>query len=64
MRNWKPGSWPRETLGVGSLGWRDRVTLGDEQTFSYVNGFKRVSSPNRAKPRHAEHAHVDISVRK
>ena len=58
MRNCKPGSWGRVTLGLGSLGWRDRVTMRGEPTFSYENGFKRVSSPN-----HAEHAHVDISVR-
>ena len=62
MTNCKPGSWGRVTLGLGSLGWRDRVTLGGEPTFSYENGFKRVSSPSRAKPRHAAHAHVDISV--
>ena len=31
MRNCKPGSEGRVTLGVGSLGWRDRVTLGASQ---------------------------------
>ena len=54
MRNCKAGSGGRVTLGVGSLGWRDRVT--------HVNGYKRVNSPSRAKSRHAEHAHADISV--
>ena len=63
MRNCKPGSGGRVTLGVGSLGWQDRVTLGGEPTFSHVNGFKRVNSPSRAKSRHAEHAHANISVR-
>ena len=52
MRNCKPGSGGRVTLGVGSLGWRDRVTLGGEPTFSHVNGFKRVNSPSRAKSHH------------
>ena len=47
MRNCKAGSG-------GTLGWRDRVT--------HVNGYKRVNSPSRAKSRHAEHAHADISV--
>ena len=62
MRNYKPGSEGRVTLGVGSLGWRERVTLGGEPTFSHVNGCKRVNSPSGAKSRHAEHAHAHISV--
>ena len=52
MRNCKPGSGGRVTLGVGSLGWQDRVTLGGEPILSHVNGFKRVNSPSRAKTRH------------
>ena len=62
MRNYKPGSEGRVTLGVGSLGWRERVTLGGEPTFSHVNGCKRVNSPSGSKSRHAEHAHAHISV--
>ena len=60
-RNCKPGSRGRATLGVGSLGWRDRVTLGGQPTFSHVNDFRRVDSASRAKSRHTEHAHADIS---
>ena len=61
MRNFKPGSRGRVTLGLGSLGWQDRVTLWGEPTF-FVNRFKRVNSLSRAKSRHAEHAQADISV--
>ena len=50
------------TLGVESLGWQDRVTLGGEPTFSHLNYFKRVNLPSRAKSRHAEHTQADISV--
>ena len=52
-RNCKPGSGGRVTVGVGSLGWQDRVTLGNEPTFSHVNGFMRVNSPAWAKSRKA-----------
>ena len=62
MRNFKPGSRGRVTLGLGSLGWQDRVTLWGEPTFSHTNRFKRVTSSSRSKTRHAEHAQADISV--
>ena len=40
MRNRKLGSGGRVTLGVGSLGWQDRVTLEGEPT--------RLARPSRA----------------
>ena len=52
----------RVTLGVGSLGWWDRLTLGGEPTFSHVDGFKWVNSPSWAKSHHTEHVQADISV--
>ena len=63
MRNCKPVSGGRVTLGVGPLGWQDRVPLGGEPTFAHVNVYKRVNSPSQAKSCHAEHAHADISLR-
>ena len=63
MRNCERGSGGKVALGLGSLGWREKVNLGGKPTFSHVNGFKRVNTPSRAESRHAEHAQADISVR-